>query len=84
MNTNNQDHNSMELDLPEHKDKIHTLKTSNAHFARLEREYEDIDKEVVRLESGIEHASSADLEQKKLRRVALKDELYAMLKASAA
>ena len=50
-------------------------------FARLEREYEDLDKAIVRLESGIEHGSSAELEQKKQQRVTLKDELYALLKA---
>lgn len=76
-----QDHHPLSKDFPELKDKIHTLKTSNTHFARLEREYEDLDKAVVRLETGVEHGSSAELEQKKLLRVTLKDELYAMLKA---
>ncbi|MEK8086836.1 DUF465 domain-containing protein [Aquabacterium sp. A3] len=79
-----QAHHPLVKDFPEFRDQIHELKVTSSHFVKLEREYEDIDKEVVRLESGIEHASSADLEQKKLRRVALKDELYAMLKASAA
>ena len=76
-----QDHHPLAKDFPEFKDKIHALKTSNTHFARLEREYEDIDKAVVRLETGVEHGSSAELEQKKHLRVTLKDELYAMLKA---
>jgi len=76
-----QEHHPLIKDFPELKEKIHALKMSSAHFVKLEREYEDVDKEVVRLESGIEHGSSADLEHKKLRRVALKDELYAMLKA---
>ncbi len=75
-----QDHHPLAKDFPEFKDKIHTLKTTNAHFAKLEREYEDIDKAVVRLENGVEHGSSAELESKKAQRVALKDELYAMLK----
>jgi uncharacterized protein YdcH (DUF465 family) len=77
----NQDHHSLAHDFPEHKDKIHTLKTTNAHFAKLDREYEEVDKAIVRLETGVEHTSSTDLEQKKLQRVALKDELYAMLQA---
>lgn len=76
-----QDHHPLAKDFPEFKDKIHTLKTSNTHFARLEREYEDLDKAIVRLETGVEHGSSTELEQKKLLRVTLKDELYAMLKA---
>lgn len=76
-----QEHHPLIKDFPELRDKIHELKLSNAHFVKLEREYEEVDKEVVRLGNGIEHSSSGDLEQKKLRRVALKDELYAMLKA---
>jgi uncharacterized protein YdcH (DUF465 family) len=76
-----QDHHPLAKDFPEFKDKIHTLKTSNTHFARLEREYEDLDKAIVRLETGVEHGSSAELEQKQSLRVTLKDELYAMLKA---
>lgn len=77
----NQDHHPLAKDFPEFKDRIHTLKTSSTHFARLEKEYEDVDKAIVRLENGVEHASAAELEQKKQRRVALKDELYALLKA---
>lgn len=76
-----QEHHPLAKDFPELKDRIHALKTSSAHFARLEREYEELDKEIVRLETGVEHASSADLEGKKQRRVGLKDELYALLKA---
>ena len=57
------------------------MKTSNAHCAKLERDYEEVDKAIVRLETGVEHSSSAELEQKKLQRVSLKDELYSMLKA---
>jgi uncharacterized protein YdcH (DUF465 family) len=76
-----QDHHPLIKDFPELKERIHALKTSNAHFAKLEREYEEVDKAVVRLETGVEHGSTAELEQKKLLRVSLKDELYALLKA---
>ena len=76
-----QDHHPLIKDFPELKDRIHALKTSNTHFAKLEREYEDLDKAIVRLETGIEHGSSVELEQKKQQRVSLKDELYNMLKA---
>ncbi|HET8694690.1 MAG TPA: DUF465 domain-containing protein [Aquabacterium sp.] len=75
-----QEHHPLAKDFPEFKDKIHALKTGNAHFAKLERDYEELDKAIVRLENGVEHSSSAELEQKKLQRVTLKDELYSMLK----
>lgn len=76
-----QDHHPLIKDFPELKDRIHALKTSNTHFAKLERAYEDVDKAIVRLETGVEHGSTTELEQKKLQRVSLKDELYALLKA---
>lgn len=75
-----QDHHPLAKDFPELKDKIHALKTTNAHFAKLERDYEELDKAIVRLETGIEHGSSSELEQKKLQRVTMKDELYSMLR----
>ena len=68
-------------DFPELKDKIRELKTNNAHFARLHREYEEVDKAVIRLETGVEHGPDADMETEKKLRVLLKDELYAQLKA---
>jgi uncharacterized protein YdcH (DUF465 family) len=76
-----QAHHPLASDFPEFKDKIHTLKVSSTHFARLEREYEELDKAIVRLESGVEHGSAREIEQKKLQRVFLKDELYGLLTA---
>ena len=75
------DHHPLIKDFPELRDRIHTLKTTSTHFARLEKEYEELDKAIVRLETGIEHGSSTEIEQKKLLRVTLKDELYGLLKA---
>lgn len=76
-----QEHHPLAKDFPEFRDKIHTLKASSTHFVRLEKEYEEIDKAIVRMENGLEHSSSLDLEHKKQMRCSLKDELYAMLKA---
>ena len=75
------DNHPLASDFPEFKDKIHALKTSNTHFARLHREYEEVDKAEIRLETGVEHGSDAEIETKKKLRVLLKDELYALLKA---
>ncbi|MEY4428143.1 MAG: hypothetical protein RLZZ182_832 [Pseudomonadota bacterium] len=73
------DNHPLARDFPEHKDRIHALKTQNSHFARLNADYEAVDKAVIRLETGVEHGSDAELETRKRQRVALKDELYAML-----
>jgi len=75
------DNHPLARDFPEHKDKIHQLKLSNSHFARLNEQYEEVDKAVIRLETGVEHASDADRDAQKQKRVRLKDELYALLQA---
>jgi uncharacterized protein len=75
------DNHPLARDFPAMKDKIHQLKLSNGHFARLNDDYEAVDKAVIRLETGVEHASDAELESQKQKRVRLKDELYALLQA---
>jgi len=67
-------------ELPEHRDKIHTLKLSNPHFAKLFDEYHEVDHEVHRIETGIENTSDEYLDGRKKRRLYLKDELYRMIK----
>jgi len=67
-------------ELPEYRDQIHDLKTSNNHFARLFEEYHEIDHEVHRIETGVETPSDDYLEEQKKKRLHLKDELLAMIK----
>jgi hypothetical protein len=66
-------------ELPEHRDTIHQLKTSNNHFARLFDEYHEVDHEVRRIETGIETTSDEYLDERKKIRLNLKDELYRMI-----
>lgn len=73
------DTHPLSRDFPELKERIHALK-ADAHFSRLQQEYDTLDKEICRLEEGIEHASDEAVEHLKMRRVHLKDELYALLK----
>ena len=67
-------------ELPEHRDTIHNLKTSDARFARLFEEYHEVDHEVHRIETGIENTSDDYLEERKKKRLFLKDELFKMIK----
>lgn len=67
-------------DFPEHHERIHELKMSNKKFARLYREYQRVDKEIVRIETEIEHSSDRFLEERKKFRLHLKDELLGMLR----
>lgn len=67
-------------EFPEFNDAIHELKISNAHFAKLFTEYHELDHEVHRMESGVETPSDEVLEDRKKKRLELKDQLYRMLK----
>ena len=76
------EHHDLIHELPEYKDKIHDLKTSNAHFAKLFDQYHEVDHEVRRIEQGVETPSDDYAEEVKKKRLALKDELFKMLKAA--
>jgi len=67
-------------ELPEHRDTIHKLKMTNNHFSKLFTEYHEVDHEVHRIETGVENTSDDYLEERKKRRLQLKDELYRMIK----
>lgn len=70
-------------DFPEYAQRIHDLKGSNAHFARLMAEYHEVNGKVHRAETLVEPmAEEAETELRK-KRAALKDELYRMMRAEA-
>jgi uncharacterized protein YdcH (DUF465 family) len=75
------EHHHLLNEFPELKDRIHELKVSDDHFARLYEEYNKLDDEILRIEEGVETPSDEYTEKLKMRRVELKDKLYAMLKA---
>jgi hypothetical protein len=76
-------HHDLVSELPEYKEQIHNLKTSNAHFAKLFDEYHVVNREVLRLEAeGVPVADEA-FESLKKQRLTLKDQLYSMLKSAA-
>lgn len=68
-------------ELPEYRERIHELKVSDPRFAQLFDEYHELDHEIHDIEEDIEPTSDDYLEQQKKKRLALKDELLAMLKA---
>jgi len=73
------EHHNLAHEFPEYKDQIHELKVNDPEFAQLFEKYEDIDKEIYRIEMQIENTSDEYLEGLKIKRVKLKDQLYAML-----
>lgn len=68
-------------EFPEHAAKIQSLKTSDGHFARLFDEYHEVNRAVHRAETNVEPTDDANMEAMRKRRMKLKDELYALLKA---
>lgn len=66
-------------DFPEHRDKIHDLKESDAHFARLADEYHRVNRAIHRAETGVEPVSDEAERDMRKRRMSLKDEIAARL-----
>lgn len=69
-------------ELPEYRERIHALKISDRHFARLFDEYHELDHEVRRIEEGVETPSDTYAEALKKKRLKHKDELYAMIRGA--
>lgn len=69
-------------EFPEYREKIHELKESDNHFRALFDEYHIVNKEVHRIEQGVETPSDEYTEDCKKKRLKLKDELFEILKAA--
>ena len=67
-------------EFPEHRDRIHELKMTDHHFARLFEEYHKIDHEIHRIEQGVENTADEYLEGLKYKRLHHKDQLLAIIK----
>ncbi|MEC8195328.1 MAG: DUF465 domain-containing protein [Pseudomonadota bacterium] len=69
-------------EFPEFVEKMHDLKVSDAHFAKMADEYHELNRKVHAAETNVaprEELAEVDLRK---RRGALKDEIYAYLKAN--
>ncbi len=66
-------------EFPELRDKIHELKTGNAHFRKMFDEYHETDHAIHRAETGAETVTDDYLTELRMKRVHLKDELYKLL-----
>ncbi len=66
-------------EFPELADKIHELKTTNAHFRNLASAYHELNRAIHRAETNIEPVDGTAEEIMRKQRLRLKDEIYAML-----
>lgn len=65
---------------PEYRDLISRLKTEDAHFHRLFEKHNQLDHEIKNLEASSGPSASVEIESKKKEKLALKDDLYVILK----
>ena len=77
------EHHTLTNEFPEYREQIRDLKATNPHFAKLFDEYDNVDKAIYRIEEQIETPSDDYTESLKKQRVALKDQLFALLKQAA-
>lgn len=66
-------------EFPEHDARIHELKESNPHFAKLMDDYHEVNRAVHRAETHVEPIDQFAEEDLRKKRMVLKDELYRML-----
>ena len=66
-------------EFPNDSQRIHDLKVSNAHFARIAERYHALNRDIHRVEAGVQAMSDESLETLKKQRLLLKDEVASML-----
>lgn len=67
-------------EFPDQAAALHSLKESNAHFAKLADEYHEINREIHRIETNVEPASPVHEEDLRKKRMVLKDEIARLLR----
>ena len=68
-------------EFPEARERLHALKLSDAHFARIADRYHEVNRAIHRAEAEVEPTSDDLLEEMKKQRLALKDEIAGLLSA---
>lgn len=66
-------------EFPEYQDKIHQLKIENTHFKKLFDDYDSLEHEIRRMNTGVEISSDDNLHIKKAKLLHIKDELFSIL-----
>jgi len=66
-------------EFPDHAERIHDLKESDAHFAKLAEGYQEVNREIHRMETEVEPVATHIEEDARKRRLALKDAIAAYL-----
>ena len=74
--------NELHEAFPEAADRLHALKTSDPHFARLADEYHALNRAIHRAETDVEPTDDLHMQEMRKERLKLLDEIAAMLRAA--
>jgi uncharacterized protein YdcH (DUF465 family) len=73
-------HHPLTNEFPEHKETIRHLKLSNPQFREMFDEYHRVDETICRIEEEVEQAGDQEIDELKMRRAKLKDQLYTAIR----
>jgi len=74
----------LHAEFPEAREALVALKASNEHFRTLSERHHALAQDIFRIEAGLQAASDSRLEELKKQRLAILDEVAAMIPARAA
>ncbi len=66
-------------EFPDKAERLHDLKMENAHFSKLADEYHGLNREIHRIETGVQRSSELHETELRKKRMHLKDEISSML-----
>ncbi len=66
----------------EYRDQVKQLKATDARFLQIFEQHDALDQKIKRMEAHVEPATHLEIEQFKKQKLALKDEVYAVLRKS--
>lgn len=69
---------------PEYRDLITRLKGHDHHFTRLFDKHNELDQQIKNMEAHIQPGTQLEIESLKKEKLALKDQLYTILKQASA
>jgi len=72
--------NELSEQFPQSIEKMHDLKTSDAHFAKLFDDYHELNRQIHRAETNVEPTDDFHMEDMRKHRLALLDEISPYLR----
>jgi hypothetical protein len=70
----------VEHEFPEYRQTLEEMRSQDSHLAQLVKEYEELNAEIVDIEENERPFQDYEFEEKKKRRLMLKDEIYFILR----